>query len=124
MKIFIIESDTARQRQLRTILSSLGYKSHDIEMDHDGKRALNTLRKKRFDCVFAGLMTNEDVARFLKDVRSGVSTKNLPICIYASDVTKDRVVAAMESGATTFLSYPFSVNDVEAAIRLCASRAT
>ena len=113
MKILIVEPDANRQRQLRTILSSLGHKSGEIETVVDAKSAINTLRKKRFDCTFLAMTSGIDALALLKEIRGGASGKSLPSIVYSSEVTKENVVAAAEAGATTFLAYPFSVSDVE-----------
>jgi len=116
MKILIVEPDTSRQRQLRTILASLGHKSGEIETVGDNKTAINTLRKKRFDCAFLSMGPTMDALALLKEIRSG-SSKGLPSIVYSSEVTKENVVSAAEAGATTFLAYPFSVSDVENVVK-------
>ena len=117
MKILIIEPDANRQRQLRTILASLGHKSGECETAGDSKSAINTLRKKRFDCIFLAMgAAGVDSLGMLKEIRGG-SSKGLPCIVYSSEVTKENVISAAEAGATTFLAYPFSVSDVETVIK-------
>lgn len=120
MKILIVEPDPNRQRQLRTILASLGHKSGELETVSDSKSAINTLRKKRFDCVFLAMCPGLDALALLKEIRSGSSSRSLPCIVYSSDVTKENVVSAAEAGANTFLAYPFSVSDVESVIKQAA----
>ena len=122
MKILIVEPDTNKQRQLRTILTSLGHKSADVETTNDKKGAISLLRKKRFDCAFAD-MDEETVAAIdlVKDVRSGGSSRGLPIILYSAVVTKESVLSSHDAGARGFLAYPFSVSTVEAAIAKAAS---
>ena len=118
MKILIVEVDTNRQRQLRTILTSIGYKSAEMETVTDMKSGLNTLRKKRFDCAFVSLGNPKlDGIAFLKEIKGGAATKGIPVVMYSSEVTKENVLASHEAGATTFLSYPFSVSDVESVLK-------
>ena len=115
MKILIVEPDTSRQRQLRTILASLGHKSGEIESVSDNKSAVNTLRKKRFDLAFIAMGPSLDALGLLKEIKSG-SSKGLPAIVYSSEVTKENVVSAHEAGAATFVAYPFSVSDVETVV--------
>jgi two-component system chemotaxis response regulator CheY len=117
MKILIVEPDATRQRQLRTILASLGHKSGDTETAPDAKSAINVLRKKRFDCAFLAMSPSLDALALLRELRSGSGSKSLPAVVYSSEVTKENVIAAAEAGATTFLAYPFSVSDVENVIQ-------
>ena len=124
MKILIVEPDTNRQRQLRTILTSLGHKSADVETANDSKSALSLLRKKRFDCGFICMGSPQmDGMELLKGLRGGASTKSLPLIVYSGEVTKENVIAAHEAGSSAFLAYPFSVSDVETAL-IKASKAT
>lgn len=114
MKILIVEPDTNRQRQLRTILSSIGHKSGEIETATDDKGAISLLRKKRFDISFVSMDAPQyNAMDLLKNIRSGGSSKSLPVVMYTPEVTKDKVVGAHEGGANGFLAYPFSVSDVE-----------
>lgn len=117
MKILIVEPDTSRQRQLRTILSSIGHKSGEIETANDSKGAISLLRKKRFDISFVAMDAEQfDALELLKNIRTGGSSRGLPVVMYTPDVTKDKVVGAHEAGASGFLAYPFSVSDVETVI--------
>lgn len=117
MKILIVEPEPNKQRQLRTILTSLGHKSADIETANDNRNALGTLRKKRFDCAFVEMNAGGvDGMALLKDIRTGGSSRSLPVVMYSSEVTKENVIAAHETGANGFLAYPFSVSDVEGVI--------
>ncbi|MCB0323874.1 MAG: response regulator [Bdellovibrionales bacterium] len=117
MKILIVEPDTNRQRQLRTILSSLGHKSAEIESTLDSKGAISLLRKKRFDCSFISMAPGQfDALELLKNIRTGGSSRTLPVIIYSGEVTKENVVSAHEAGSNAFLAYPFSVSDVESVI--------
>ena len=117
MKIIIVEADANRQRQLRTILTSLGHKSAEVETTLDDKSAISLLRKKRFDCGFVSLGSGYfDAIKLLKNIRTGGTSRNLPVVMYAAEVTKENVLASHESGANGFLAYPFSVSDVEAVL--------
>ncbi len=116
MRILIFESDTNRQRQLRTILASLGHKSAEIETVPDAKSATNLMRKKRFEVIFISTGAGADRLPFLRDLKGGAG-KGIVVIVYSADVTKENVLAAVEAGATTFLGYPFSVSDVEGVLK-------
>ncbi len=117
MKILLIEPDSHKQRQLRTILTSLGHRSADIEAASDRKTATSLVRKKKFDCSFLTMEgAGVDAVDFLKDVRTSGSSRTLPIIVYSNEVTKEKIVAAHEAGSSGFVSYPFSVSDIESAM--------
>jgi len=117
MKILIVEPDTNRQRQLRTILASLGHKSGELETVADAKAGINAVRKKRFDCAFITLTPPIDGLALVKEIRGSGSTKSMALIVYSTEVTKENVISAKEAGATTFLAYPFSVSDVELVLK-------
>lgn len=124
MKILIIEKEAARQRQLRTILASMGHKSADIEICSDSKSALGLLKKRKFDISFVCISTpqNEELG-LVRDIRGGRFLASLPIIAYAPEVSREAVIEAKEAGVTSFLAYPFSVNDVETVITQAVSKA-
>lgn len=123
MKILIVEADPNRQRQLRTILTSLGHKSAEVESVVDAKSAMNLLRKKRFDCGFIAIGTTAvDGLALLKDIKGSPSNKSLAIVAFSMEVTKENVIACAEVGASSFLAYPFSVSDVESSMKQALSK--
>lgn len=123
MRIIIAEPDTARQRQLRTILTSLGHRSAEVETFTDSKGTLSAIRKKRFDIgFFAHIPSVFDGLKLIKDLRSGTS-KSLPVVLYSTSLDRDTLISANENGANGFLAYPFSVSDVENSIATAIKRA-
>lgn len=119
MKICIIDNETLRQRNLRSILASLGYKSADVESFDDEVNGLGNLKKKNFGAVFINLelprMSGLDL---LREIRTNTRLKHLPVIIYSAEVSKENVVASVQAGASNFLGYPFSVSDVESALHV------
>lgn len=116
MKLLIVEPDMMRQRQLRTILTSLGHKSSDIEAIGDSKTAIGLIKKKKFDCTFLSMGETIDAITIINDVRQSVSSKHLPMVVFSVNPTKESVMQATQAGASSFLAYPFSVNEVENAL--------
>lgn len=118
MKIFIIDNEVARQRNLRAILQSLGYKSGEVESSDDPALGISELKKRQYGALFVYLeMPKMNALDLARTVRSSSRLKQLPIVVYSADVSKDNVMSAVEAGANGFLGYPFSVSDVESALR-------
>ena len=123
MRIIIAEPDTARQRQLRTILTSLGHRSGDVETFTDSKGTLSAVRKKRYDLgFFSHIPGIFDGVKLVKDLRNGIS-KSMPVVLYSTLLDRETLLSANESGANGFLAYPFSVSDVEGSILTAIKRA-
>jgi two-component system chemotaxis response regulator CheY len=122
LKILLIDNEAQRQRNLRTILASLGYKSGDVESIEDGQNALSLLKKKVFNCIIIfNEMQKTSGIEILKDIRSNSRLKGIPVIIYSADVSKDVIASAVQAGANGFLGYPFSASDVESALRQATS---
>lgn len=123
MRILITENDPNRQRQLRTILTSIGHKSAEIETASDSKTALSMIRKKKFDVAFF-CYENDGVngLELIKELRGGTS-KSLPVVLFSPNLSREILLEANQVGANGFLSYPFSVSDVETAIHTAIKRA-
>lgn len=118
MKLLIIDGDTVRQRHLRTILASVGYKSAEVESAFDAQAGLNAIKKKKFDCIFLSMvLTNKNSLDVIKELRDSSRTKTLPVIMYGSSGSRDEVIAAAQAGASSILSYPFSVSDVETGMK-------
>ena len=114
MKLLIADNEVSRLRNLRSILTSLGHKSADIDSVEDGEAALVKLKKKRFNIVFCSIeLPRLDGLGLLKSIRENSRLKNLPVVMYSSDIDRDGVVHAVEKGADGFLVHPCSVSDVE-----------
>ena len=116
MKILISENDPTRQRQLRTILTSLGHKSANIETATDGKSTMSSAKKKKYDIMFlCHDSTGLNAIEILKELKSS-SSKNVPIIFFSPSMSKEVLLEAHQIGACGFLTYPFSVSDVEDSI--------
>ena len=100
----------------------MGYKSGALESSDDPSNALGLMKKKSFNLVFIYRDLGKiNGIQILKDIRSNMRLKNTPVIIYSGDITKDMIVESVTNGANGFLGYPFSVSDVEAAMKQAVS---
>ena len=80
IKVLIIDPEPRRQRQLRTILNTLGHRAADIESAPDIEQGLQTLRSKRFDFCFLSVdCRNYEPLAKLGEIRSDLATKSVPV---------------------------------------------
>jgi CheY-like chemotaxis protein len=118
VRMLVIDNETIRQRNLRAILSSLGYKSAEVESVDDPINGITLMKKKAYDCVFVYMyfpkMSGLD---FVKELRVHTRLKSVPVVVYSNEVSKENVIACVQAGANGFLGYPFSVSDVESSIK-------
>jgi CheY-like chemotaxis protein len=118
MSFLIVDGNLHRQRQLKSVLASLGYKTTSIECVADPRTALAMLKKKRVDCCFVAISGERaELESFLSEVRDSLSVKALGIIVFAPGATKEDVFSAIRAGANSFLAYPFSPRDVEEVLK-------
>jgi CheY-like chemotaxis protein len=123
MVILIVDGNLHRQRQLKTVLGSLGYKTAAVECVPDFKSGLTALRQRRFDCCFVAMsVTKEQTRTLLDEVRAGPVSKSLIIIVFGPSATKEDVVCAIEAGANLFLTYPFTPQHVESILARVSPR--
>ena len=118
LKILIIDNEMTRQRNLRSILTSLGFKSADLESTDDPAVTIGNMKKKSFNLVFIYRdLGKTNALAVLKEIKGNMRLKSTPVIIYSSEISKDIIVESVQGGASGFLGYPFSVSDVETAMK-------
>lgn len=119
MRILICDDEITRQRNLRSILASMGYRAADIQSTDTPRTAINTAKKSRFDILLLAseIKADEGCFEVLSKIRGDRRIGSLPVVLYSSEVSHDLVIEASKAGASGFLRYPFSVSDVESAIK-------
>lgn len=118
MKILILDPDTARQRQLRLILGSLGRKSSEILAVADPKDAVRVIRGGAVGCCFFTLSRPHfDPLATIGEIRSTDAFKRLPIITVGVNAVAEDVAEAARAGVTYFLTYPFTADNVQVALR-------
>ena len=109
---------------MRAILGSLGYKSADIDSADDPTNGLSELKKARYTALFVYRdMPKMSGLQIIQEVRATSRLKSLPIVIYSGEVSREIVMEAVQGGASGFLGYPFSVSDVESALKTAIKNA-
>ncbi len=118
-KFLIIDTEPTRQRNLRSILSSLGYKSGEVESIDNAEAALAILKKKKYECVFLSMtLSGIEGLDLLKQIRDNSRLREVPVVVFSSEVSKENVVSSVQAGASSFMGHPFSVSDVESVLKL------
>ncbi len=117
MKFLLADSDSIRSRSIRTILSAMGHKAGDVDSVEDGESALNALKRKKFDvAIVSADLSKMDGITVIKEMRASMALKSLPAILLSSQPSRELVIEAMSSGASSFLGHPCSVADLEDAL--------
>jgi DNA-binding NtrC family response regulator len=116
--ILIVDDDQAMRLALAESLQSCGY---DVESVENGADAFAIFAKKKFDLVVSDMrmpgMTGMEVLRGVKKMSSTV-----PVIMITAYGTVSTAVEAMKEGAAEFIMKPFSLDDLEAAVKNVLSK--
>jgi CheY-like chemotaxis protein len=108
----IVDAHAGRQKQLRTILRSLGCRVDNLEICREIEEAPSLVAARRYDSLLICLSPWEGDA--LELIRQQLSLDLPPhIIAYSPQATREQVVSAALAGASGFLAYPFSAGTVE-----------
>ena len=112
-RILVVDDEPEIREMLRESLSRAGYEVHQAP---DGKQAIELLRKQTFDVVISDILMPEkdglEVIMYLQ--RESPMTKCIAISAPSNRVF---LQSAQLLGATRVVEKPFSVGDMETAVR-------
>ena len=105
MKVLLVDdSGTMRSIQKRC-LNKLGV--NDVVEAEDGRAALVAFEAQKFDVVLSDWnMPNMDGLTLLKEIRQRNQT--VPVIMITTEAERSRVISAIQSGCSDYLTKPFS----------------
>ncbi|MFO7569301.1 MAG: sigma-54 dependent transcriptional regulator [Smithellaceae bacterium] len=112
-KLLIVDDDQSMRMALYESLSSCGY---DVETAENGEDALVKFKNGRF----AGVVTDMRMPKMSgMDVLRGVKrmSPQTPVILITAYGTVNTAVEAMKEGASEFIMKPFSLDDLEYAVK-------
>jgi signal transduction histidine kinase/AmiR/NasT family two-component response regulator/HPt (histidine-containing phosphotransfer) domain-containing protein len=117
LTILLAEDNPINQIYVQELLEMDG---HEVAVAHTGRRAIETLRKKRFDAILMDIQMPEmdgiEATRAIRADTSGDFDPNIPIvALTAHALTGDRETF-LRAGMNEYLSKPVSPADLEAAL--------
>jgi len=121
-KLLIVDDDASMRMALYESLSSCGY---DVETAENGIDALAKFKEGQFAGVVTDMrmpkMSGMDVLRGVKKI-----SPQTPVILITAYGTVNTAVEAMKEGASEFIMKPFSLDDLEFAVKnvLAASAST
>jgi DNA-binding NtrC family response regulator len=112
-KILVIEDDRLMQEALTGVLESIG---HSVHCESDGRAGFKNFEDNQYDLVITDLrMTPIDGLTVIREIKS--KSPGMPVIMITGYPTVETSVEAIKSGATDFITKPFEISMVEAAIR-------
>jgi DNA-binding response OmpR family regulator len=105
-KVLVVDDEEVIRRFLRIYLTKLGY---EVEEAVDGAEALEQLSNEDFDFLILDiLMPNKDGWEVLKEVKSNLKTKDIPVIVLTAKNEDSDMFKGYELGASYYLTKPFT----------------
>jgi signal transduction histidine kinase/CheY-like chemotaxis protein len=117
LAVLLAEDNPINQIYVQELLEMDG---HEVVVAHTGRRALEALRKKRFDAVLMDIQMPEmdgiEATRAIRNDQSGDFDPAIPIVALTAHALKGDRETFLRAGMNEYLSKPVSPADLEAAL--------
>ncbi|MGL1935993.1 MAG: response regulator [Fibrobacterales bacterium] len=113
MKIMLVDDSSTMRRIQKNTLARIGYDT--IVEAADGQECLNMLgQQSDISLVLMDWnMPNMDGITALKAIKSADSFKHIPVIMVTSESSKDKIMEAIQSGASSYVVKPFEPKVIE-----------
>ncbi len=120
-RILVAEDDPGSSKLLDFRLKSQG---HDIIFVMDGGEALETATEEKPDLILLDIMMPVmNGFQVLRKLKSQEETKDIPVIMLTAKAQEKDIVTGLETGATDYVTKPFSFAELIARVnRALASR--
>ena len=119
-KILLIDEHQDMRMILAHQLQKLNF--NNVSQARDGMEALASLKKQKYAAIICDLdmkqMTGLDL---LAEIREDVNIDRPPFCLTMSNVSKEKLMLAVETGVDEILVKPFTLGDIVPKLRKCFS---
>jgi two-component system chemotaxis response regulator CheY len=106
MKILLVDDSNTMRRIERNALERLGLT--DVQEAHDGAEAVAMVAGTAFDLVLMDWnMPNLTGIEALKKMKANPAVKTPPVIMVTSEAEKNRIVEAIQAGASDYVIKPF-----------------
>lgn len=105
-KIFYAEDSDSLVKLMTYKLQNEGY---DITVFTNGENVYESVVAEKPDLVILDLMMPiKDGLTILKEIKSNPDTHNIPVIMLTTNAEEETILKALESGATEYITKPFS----------------
>jgi two-component system, chemotaxis family, chemotaxis protein CheY len=121
MKAMLVEDAKGMRKLLRTMLRKIGF--DDVVEAEDGKQAWDALRQQPVDLLLTDWnMPVMDGIQLVEKVRSIPDFEELPVLMFTARSGKEDVVRALQAGVDTYITKPFTPQQLKIKIRSIMGR--
>lgn len=116
MPILVVDDHQSMRRTIGDILRAVGLKA--LVQAENGRQALDIMAQQRVDFVILDWsMPEMDGLATLQAIRANPEWKGLPVLMVTAEAEREKVVAAIESGVTSYVVKPFTPNTIYRKLR-------
>jgi chemosensory pili system protein ChpA (sensor histidine kinase/response regulator) len=122
LRVLIVDDSLSVRKVQEKMLTELGCK---VVTAYDGLNALEKLREQEFDFIFTDLeMPRLNGYELISDLRGNPAWAGLPVVVISSRGADKYITKAMNLGASTFLSKPFTQEQLQQVLTHYAKTST
>ncbi|MGE0086178.1 MAG: response regulator [Desulfococcaceae bacterium] len=114
--VLVVDDFSTMRRVIRKILKGIGLEN--VTEADNGKKAWEIISRQKIDLVICDWhMPNMKGVDLLEKIRSDPKYTDLPFIMVTAEGKKKFVLEASEKGVTSYITKPFSTEDLENALK-------
>jgi two-component system chemotaxis response regulator CheY len=114
LNVLIVDDSAAIRKILERVLRHTDFQLGDVIEAGDGKEALDKLNGNNVGLILSDInMPNMDGLELLQHVKANDAWKSVPIIMVTTEGSQDKVMQAIQLGATGYIRKPFTADQIK-----------
>ena len=114
VKVLIVDDSAAIRKILERVLRHTDFQLGDVIEAGDGKEALAKLNGADIGLILSDInMPNMDGLELLQHIKANDAWKTVPIIMVTTEGSQDKVMQAIQLGATGYIRMPFTADQIK-----------
>ena len=114
LNVLIVDDSAAIRKILERVLRHTDFQLGDVIEAGDGREALNKLNGGNVGLILSDInMPNMDGLEFLQQLKANDTWKTLPVIMVTTEGSQDKVMQAIQLGATGYIRKPFTADQIK-----------
>ena len=114
LDVMIVDDSAAIRKILERVLRHADFHLGEVIEAGDGREALEKLQGRTVGLILSDInMPNMDGLEFLQKVKANECWKNLPMIMVTTEGSQDKVLQAIELGASGYIRKPFTPEQIK-----------
>jgi len=114
LDVLIVDDSAAIRKILERVLRHADFHLGEVIEAGDGREALEKLNSRTVGLILSDInMPNMDGLEFLQNVKANENWKNLPMIMVTTEGSQDKVLQAIQLGASGYIRKPFTAEQIK-----------